>query len=229
MLEHGLQIFEIQQQQSLLVGHFEDDVRDAILRFVQIQQPAQQQAAPCRRSSPGSECLARPSTSQKTTGEATGGIVGDAQLFGAGDELGVVRAGLGHAGQVAFDVAQKDRHAERAQPFGHHAQRDRLARARRPGDQSMPVGHAGQQAQLLFSFSDQNRLRHERFFSTPVFACPAGARTSGTSVQVSHKPGAVYIGRDRERPAIGNAGRLSDFSSARSARRLGMCAWFSSR
>ena len=63
--------------------------------------------------------------------------------------LGSAVAGLGHAGQVAFDVAQKDRHAQRAQSFGHHAQRDRFARAGRSGDQSVPVGHRGRAAAAL--------------------------------------------------------------------------------
>ena len=42
VLQHGLQVFQIEQQQPLFVGDFEHDAQDAVLRLVQIQQATEQ-------------------------------------------------------------------------------------------------------------------------------------------------------------------------------------------
>jgi hypothetical protein len=41
-LQHGLQVLEVEQQQALLVGDLEDDVEDALLRLVELQQARHQ-------------------------------------------------------------------------------------------------------------------------------------------------------------------------------------------
>jgi hypothetical protein len=43
MLQHGLQVFKVEQQQAAVIGYFEDQCHHARLGVVQIQNPADEQ------------------------------------------------------------------------------------------------------------------------------------------------------------------------------------------
>ena len=76
--------------------------------------------------------------------------VGDAYLIQAGGQLLRRLARFGDAGQVALHIGHKHRHANLREGLGHFLQGDGLAGAGGAGDQSVTVGHTGQQKQLRF-------------------------------------------------------------------------------
>ncbi len=67
-------------------------------------------------------------------------VAGEADLFRPFDELRRRRAFGGDAGKIALDVGGKNRNARRRKALGQHLQRHRLAGARRPRDEAVPVG-----------------------------------------------------------------------------------------
>jgi hypothetical protein len=70
VLQHGLQIFQVEKKQTVVVGDFEDEGEHAFLDIVQIEQASEQER-------PISEIVARmgwpcsPKTSQNVTGQAS--------------------------------------------------------------------------------------------------------------------------------------------------------------
>ena len=87
------------------------------------------------------------------------------------DDLRVRRvAGRRHARQVALDVGDEDRHARLRQLAGHQLEGLRLARARRPRDETVAVEHAqgdrdmrlGDELTLVHRATDRDRRLGER-------------------------------------------------------------------
>jgi hypothetical protein len=58
-------------------------------------------------------------------------------------DLGILDPGAREPREVPLHVREKYRHARAAQLLGHHAQGDRLARARRTGDEAVAIRHLG--------------------------------------------------------------------------------------
>ena len=50
-LQHRPQVAQVEQQQPVVVGNLEDEREHAALGLVEIEEPAEQRAAPCRTSS----------------------------------------------------------------------------------------------------------------------------------------------------------------------------------
>ena len=75
--------------------------------------------------------------------------------------FGIIPARLADSGKVAFHIGGKNRHADAAETFRHHLQRDRFARAGGASDEAVPIGHAGQQVQRVVPLGDQKRVCHE--------------------------------------------------------------------
>ena len=76
----------------------------------------------------------------------------------------IYTARLGQTGQVAFDVGQEHRDTGVRKPFGKDLQRDGLARAGRPRDQTVTVG-VFQQKMLPFGIvsttaANENPIAH---------------------------------------------------------------------
>ena len=81
-----------------------------------------------------------PNTSQNTTGFACHAGSASAGRFQTLLQLRRQRPGGRQAGEVAFDVGQKHRHAEAREVVGEHLQRHGLAGAGRAGDQAVAIG-----------------------------------------------------------------------------------------
>jgi hypothetical protein len=84
--------------------------------------------------------------------------IGDAQFGGARAEFRVFGAGFGKARQIALHVGDEDRHALRAEAFGHRAQRDGLARTRGAGDQTVTIGEFKTKAMGLAALGDRQTM-----------------------------------------------------------------------
>ena len=80
MLQHGLQIFQVEQQNAVVVGDLEDQRHDACLGVVQIQDAADEQRAHLRnRGADGMALLAEDVPEGDRT--AAKAEVGQAQFF----------------------------------------------------------------------------------------------------------------------------------------------------
>jgi hypothetical protein len=67
---------------------------------------------------------------------------------GAIDELGILRAGRRHPGQVTLDVRREDGHSRRSELLGEHLQRAGLAGAGGSRDEAVPIEHRDRDAHL---------------------------------------------------------------------------------
>ncbi len=138
MVEHGAQIIEIEQQQTLLVGDVEDDVQHAFLRIVQFQQTCQQQRPHLRNRRADRMALLAEQVPENDRRRLR--LQVDPHAPGALEELVVGRAGHGHARQVALDVGGEDRNAGVGKGLGHDLQSHGLAGPRRTCHQTVTIG-----------------------------------------------------------------------------------------
>ncbi len=86
---------------------------------------------------------------------------GESQFFHPVLQFGIVVARLADSGEIALHIGGENGHADAAEAFRHHLQRDGLARARGSGDQTVAIRHAGQQVQRIVPLGDQKRVCHE--------------------------------------------------------------------
>ena len=68
--------------------------------------------------------------------------------------LGFIAPRFDQPRQVALDVRHEDRHPDPAESLRQHPQGHGLARPRGPGNESVPVGHLRQQADLMLTFGN---------------------------------------------------------------------------
>ncbi len=164
ILQHRLQVLQIEQQQSLVIGDLEDRRQHAGLGFVQVQQAAEEQGSHLRHR--GSHRMSLLAEDIPESYRAAGkGEVGQFELFHPIGDLGVLDPRLADPGKIALDVGGEDRDADAAEGLGHHLQRDRLARAGRSGNQTVTIRHGRQQVERIFALSDQHRFGHNREIS----------------------------------------------------------------
>lgn len=90
-------------------------------------------------------------------------------------DFGMVAAGLGDPGQVAFDVRHEDRNSDAAELFRQQLQGHGFSGPGGTGDQAVPIGHGGQQKAVVLSTSNQNRVgeTHKEPFKLGPFASQA--------------------------------------------------------
>ena len=147
-LEHGAQVLQVQEQQAVIVGYFEDNVQNAGLNLGQAQQTRQE-----HRAHGAHGHAHRVAHFAEDVPEAGGiGVVGkavDAEALDPRLHVGAVPAGLAHAGQVALDIGQEDRDAHLGEGLGHDLHGDGLAGAGGARDQAVAVCHVRQQEQPL--------------------------------------------------------------------------------
>jgi hypothetical protein len=162
VLEHGPQVFEVEQQQALVVSDLEDQIQNAGLGFVEAEHAAQQQRPHVGDSGPHRMALFSKDVPQLGgTGLRRGQT--HAALGQHSFELVAGLARLADAGQVALDVSHEHGHPQARELFGQGLQGDRLASTGGAGDQTVAVGQLGQQQALgLFVLGNQQRFGHGR-------------------------------------------------------------------
>ena len=152
-LEHGAQILEVEQQQAVVVGHFKDNVQNAGLNLGQAEQTRQEHRAHgADRDAHGMADLAE--NIPEAGGVALKVKALNAEALDARLHVGAVLAGSAHAGQIALDVREENRHAHVGEGLRHDLHGDGFAGAGGARDQTVAVCHIGQQEQPLV------RLRH---------------------------------------------------------------------
>ena len=148
-LQHRAQVLQVEQQQAVVVGDLEDERQHALLRRVQVEQPAEQQRARDRRSSRAPEsraCRTRPRRRPGWRAHAGSAMPVD---FSRSRSFGDIAPAAARPDEIAFDVGEKHRHAEAREIVGEHLQRDGLAGAGRAGDQAVTVGQRRTEQHVL--------------------------------------------------------------------------------
>jgi len=72
-----------------------------------------------------------------------------------------IRAGAEHTAEIALDVTEKHGDAKIGEGLCHHLHRDRFARSRRAGNQSVAIRHCRKQINILcFALRDSEHSVH---------------------------------------------------------------------
>ena len=143
MLQHGAQVFEVQQQQALVVCNFEHHVEHAGLGVVQIEHAAQQQRPHVGDGGAhGVACFTK--HVPQGGGASEWGWHGHAALLQRRGQLWRDGSVLADTSQVAFDVSHEHGHADFGEAFGQCLQRHGLARAGGTCDEAMTVSQGRQ-------------------------------------------------------------------------------------
>ncbi|SKO19729.1 Uncharacterised protein [Mycobacteroides abscessus subsp. massiliense] len=125
---------------AFVVGDFEHEVQQALLRVVQIHQTRQQQRAHFRNGYPHRNAGFAVNI-PKAHGETLQPLLAQAKLGNAFAHLAAGSTRLRDARQIAFDVNQKYGNALAAEGFRHTAQGHGFTRTGRTGDQAVAVRH----------------------------------------------------------------------------------------
>ena len=158
--EQRAQIFQVEQQQTVVVGKFESERQHARLGVVELQNSGPQQ-----RSEIAGRRANRVALLAENVPE-NGRKAGETRRLDADElqpllELRRGHAGLAHTSQVTLDVRHEDRNADGREALGDDLQRDGLPGAGRAGDEAVAVGQCRQQAKLQFAvLGDDKRVRH---------------------------------------------------------------------
>ena len=143
ILQHGPQVFQVEQQHAAVVGDFEHQVQHTFLGVVQIEHAPQEQRAHVADGGANRVALLAKHIPQGGGAGRKSGCVQTA-LFQDGGHFVAQLAGLAQARQVAFDVGHEHRHADAREALRHGLQGDGFARTGGTGDQAVAVGQLGQ-------------------------------------------------------------------------------------
>jgi len=160
VLQHGAQVFEVEQQQALVVSDFEHQVEHAGLGVVEVEHARQQQRPHVRHG--GAHRVPLLAKHIPERGRASQRL-GRSQVAISQHlrQLGADLAALADAAQVALDVGHEHRHPQARETLGHGLQGHGFAGAGGPGDEAVAVRQPGQQ--LAFGGGvarDQQRFGH---------------------------------------------------------------------
>ncbi len=173
----GPEILEVEDQQAVFVGDAEDQVQDAGLGVVELEQPGEKQRSHFRDGGP-QRMPQFPKDIPKGDGKAGGGEVGESERHGAFADLGILSTGLADSGQVAFDVGQEHGHAQGTESFGESLERDGLSGAGGAGNQAVAIGQGRQQFEAMRTgLGDVDRTWHGMGVSDFVAAKKCGFRS----------------------------------------------------
>jgi len=163
ILQHRLQVLEIEQQQTLVISNLEDGGQHPGLGVIEIQQAGEKQGAHIRDR--GADRMSLLPEDIPERHRATGKRkIRQVELFYPIGDLGVVDPRLADTREVALHIRGKDRDANPAERLCHHLQGYRLAGAGRSGDQPMTIGHGRKQVERLFALGNQQGFGHIRGF-----------------------------------------------------------------
>ena len=162
ILQHGPQVFHVQQQQTLVIGDLEHEVQHPGLGVVQAQHAGQQQGPHVRDGGPHWMALFAKDVPQ---GGGAGHGLGQCQaaVLEHGGQFFADLATLADAGQVTFDVGHEDRHTQARKVLGQGLQGHGFAGAGGACDQAVAVGQAWQKLALrLGVLSNQHGFSHRK-------------------------------------------------------------------
>ena len=147
VLQHRPQILQVEQQQSAIVGDLEHERQHALLRRVQVEEPAEQQRADVRNGRAYGK--AAPAEHVPEHGRVGAPCrLGDARGGEPLLQLRRQRPGRGHAREVALDVGEEDRDAKVREMIRQHLKADGLSGSRRARNEAVAIAQRGPERQL---------------------------------------------------------------------------------
>ena len=162
MREERAQVFQVEEQQTLVVGDLEDGGQHTALRLVQVQDARQQQ-----RPHLGYRRAQRMSLLAKhvPTGHRKLFVrkARELQHRHAIRHALIAAPDLRKARQIALHVRHKHRHTKPRKAFGQNLQTHRFSGAGRSGNQPVAVRELGQQGHIgvgVDGFGDEERIGH---------------------------------------------------------------------
>ena len=159
VLEHGLKVFEVEEEELVVVGNLEDESEDAFLGIVEIKETAQEERAHFGNGGANRMALfAEDIPAGGGIGEE--GEVGEFEFFDTVRNFGIVGAGLADAGEVAFDVGGKHGHADAGEGLRHDLESDGFTGAGGAGDQAVSIGHLREEIEGRSTLRDQKWVGH---------------------------------------------------------------------
>ncbi len=145
--EHGPQVRQIDQRESVRIGVVEHETEARLLRLIEAEHLAQQQRPEPRHRRPYRNALADPAQ-REVLGDGCCGLPVLTDSAGPCQKLLTRLAGSGDTREVALDVGGEDRDALGGQLLRETLQGARLAGAGRAGDEAVPVHHGERDADL---------------------------------------------------------------------------------
>ncbi len=92
------------------------------------------------------------------------GLVVEAHILGALDEIRFGFAARGNPGEIALNIGGEDRNARPGKALGQHLQCHRLAGTGRAGSETMTIGERKREVLIARAFADKN-------FAVSIRAC----------------------------------------------------------
>ena len=161
-LQHRAKIFQIEQEQPVLVRDPEHHVEDALLRVIQAEQPAEEQRPHLRnRRAHRMPVLAKDIPENDRAGFAF--EIGDSQLLEpAPSTFGLFPPAWLIPARSPFTSAMKTGMPRALKFSASVCRRHGLARAGRAGDEAMAVRHFRQEIDWFRALRDKDWVVHER-------------------------------------------------------------------
>ena len=160
-LQHRAKILQVEQQQPVVVGDLEHEGQHALLRGVQPEQPPEDERSEVgnRRTDRKPAAAEHVPEHHWTCRPRRFGHAGPLQPL---PQLRRRRTGCREAGEIPFDVGEKDRHAEPREMLRQHLERDRLAGSSGAGDEAVPIRERRMKQHVLPNrcFRDNERFGH---------------------------------------------------------------------
>ena len=129
VLQHRAQIFQIEQQEAVLVRDLEDHVQHTGLGVIQLKQPAEQKRTHFGHGRAyGMAVLAE--DIPKNDRKCLRFIIGDGEFLNPSEDLGIIPSGLAQARQIPFYIGHEHRHTARTEVFRQRLQRYCFTRTR---------------------------------------------------------------------------------------------------
>ena len=148
VVQQCAEVGEVDERQLLVIGVFEGQRKDRLLRLVEVQHLGQQNRAEAGDRCPQPDPLAIAVKGEELDRERLRCVVRETDDLRPGGQLLVGLGGGGQAADVALDVADEDRDAGVAQLLGEHLECLRLAGAGGTRHQPVPVHHCQRDTHL---------------------------------------------------------------------------------
>ena len=155
MVEDRAQVFQIQQQQAIVIGQFEGDVEYAGLGFIELEHAREKIGAELGYRGPHRMAFFSEQIPERDRAGFVG-VIGNADVGDTRLDFFIHGSGDGQPRDVAFDIGHEHRHAHARKAFGQHHQGNRFPGTGGAGHQAVAVAVFGEQGNLLFALADQD-------------------------------------------------------------------------
>jgi len=156
VLGHGPEILEVEKQQAAVVGDLEDNVEDARLGLVQVEDAGKKQRPHLGDRRPDRVPLFAENVPEHNRIALVGEPL-EFQIPHAVSDPGVVAPRLGQPREIPLHIGHENRHSQVAELLCQHSQGNRFPGAGGAGDQAVTVGHLRVQENVLRASGDENR------------------------------------------------------------------------